>query len=263
MPAANPSYRPLLRRPVVSLRDATAAYSGDRRAAAQALYALQRSGQLVKVRRGLYIPGPRQDPAWETNWSPYLVAARLRPEATLAFHSALVIGGVAQNPAERRVHVAVLSRFAPFSFQGVRFEPHVMPARALVRAWVPHPYEGEVIRVTRPEWTIAMCCRLPAKGAGFEEIAHSVSGFQKVSAAEVFDACNAIGTSTTFNRAAFLLWLNRAEWGIRPGELQPFRERMSTSPVFFEPRAERSAYVREWRLFVPRSAREVAGLGLD
>lgn len=263
MPAPKPAYRPLLRRPVVSLQDATAAYSGDRRAAIQALHALQRSGQLVKVRRGLYVPGPRQDPAWETNWDPYLVAARLRPEATLAFHSALVIAGVAHNPSESRVHVAVSSRIAPLSFQGVRFEAHVFPARVLDRAWIPFPYEGQVIRSTRPEWTIAMCCRFPPKGAGFEEIAQSISGFRTVSAAEVFDACTAIGTSSTFNRAAFLLSLNRAAWGILPADLKPFRERMSRSPVYFEPRSERSAYVREWRLLVPRSAREVAGLGLD
>src|SRR3990172_1352173 len=261
MPAPNPAYRPLLPRPVLSIQDAAAAYSGNRRAAAQALYTLQRSGLLVKVRRGLYVRGPRQDPAWETNWNPYLVAARLRPEATLAFHSALVIAGVAHNPSESRVHVAVSSRFSPFSFQGVRFEPHLMPARLMEKASSAYPHEGEVIRATRPEWTITMCCRHPSKGAGFEEIAQSSSGFRRISAPEVFDACQAIGTSSIFNRAGFLLSLNRGEWGIKPNELNPFRERMSGSPVYFGERSDRSLYVREWRLFVPRSAREVAGLG--
>lgn len=263
MPAANPAYRPLLHRPVVSLEDAVQAYAGGRRAAAQALYGLQRSGQLVKIRRGFYVAGPNQDPAWQANWNPYLVAARLRPEATVAFHSAMVVAGVAQNPSERRVHVAVAARFSPFAFQGIRFEPHVMPARVLERACTPHPYEGEVIRVTRPEWTIAMCCRRPAWGAGFEEIAASSVGFRKVSATEVFEACSAIGTSGIFNRAGFLLWLHRGVWRIQPEEIDPFRERMSTSSVYFGARSSLMAYVREWRLFVPFSAKEVAGLGRD
>jgi predicted transcriptional regulator of viral defense system len=261
MPARNPAFRPLLRRPVVSLQDATAAYSGDRRAAAQALYALQRSGLLVKVRRGVYVPGPRQDPGWETSWDPYLVAARLRPEATIAFHSAFVIDGVAQNPSESRIHVAVSSRVAPFSFQGVGFEPHLIPARLLEKASSPHPREGEVIRATRPEWTIAMCCRHPPYGAGFEEIAQSISGYRHVDPSEVLDACRAIGTSSIFNRAGFLLSLNRAAWGIQPSELKRFQERMSRSPAFFDSRNEETLYVHAWRLLVPRSAREVAGLG--
>ena len=261
MPAPNPAYRPLLHRPVVSLEDAAEAYAGGRRAAAQALYGLQRSGHLVKVRRGFYVAGPRQDPGWESTWDPYLLAARLRPEATIAFHSAFAVAGVAQNPAERRVHVAVAARFSPFAFQGIRFEPHVMPVRVLERAWIPHPYEGEVIRVTRPEWTIAMCCRRPAWGAGFEEIAASSAGFRQVNASGVFEACELIGTSGIFNRAGFLLWLHRGLWRLQPEEIEPFRERMSGSPVYFGTRSALMAYVREWRLFVPHSAREVAGLG--
>src|SRR6266571_7891134 len=166
-------YSVLLHRAVITTADAVRAYGGNRRLAVQMLDYLRRQGQLVQIRRWLYIPGPSTNPSWQNDWDPYLVASRLRPQAALSFHSAFVVHGVAQNPSEGTVHVAASSRFAPFSFESIEFRPFAMDPRALKRSSQPLARSGEVIRVTRPEWTIAMSARLPSHGGGFEEIVRS------------------------------------------------------------------------------------------
>lgn len=251
------AYSSLIRQPAISTADAVAAYGGNRRRAAQMVDYLRREELLMQVRRGLYVPGPAANPNWRTDWDPYLVAARVRPGAALAFHSAFVVHGVAHNPTERTIHVAVSTRFAPFSFEETRYQPHVLDSRILKRSSQPIARGGEVIRATRPEWTIAMSARLPAQGGGFEEIVRSSAGFRRIDMKELFAATGVQGTGGIYNRVGFLAWLNRRRWRVQPEELTLFRRHLARGPVYFGTDPTAAAYVRDWRLFIPKSSRDV------
>src|SRR5258705_7500146 len=102
MPSLHARYVPLLARPFITTADAFIAYRGDRRAAARALDWLRRRGQIRQVRRGLYIPVPFETSRGGFTWDPYLVASGIRRDYAVAFHSAFVVHGVAQNPEESR-----------------------------------------------------------------------------------------------------------------------------------------------------------------
>jgi predicted transcriptional regulator of viral defense system len=248
-------YASLIHRPVVTTADAMRVYGGDRRRASQMLDYLRREGTLVKVRRGLYVPGPAVNPQWEQEWDPYLVASRIQRGATLAFHSALVVHGVAQNPSETVIHVATPARFAPFSFRGIRFVNYVHAPKEAARSSISIARSGEVIRVTKPEWTLAMCARLVSRGGGFEEILQSSAGFRRIDMSELLRATQAQGGAAVFNRVGFLAWWNRRRWRVRPEELQPFRQRLSRNPAYFGVGGDPTSLVRDWNLLVPQSAR--------
>jgi predicted transcriptional regulator of viral defense system len=252
-------YAPLLARPFITTADALIAYRGDRRAAARALDWLRRRGQIRQVRRGLYIPVPFETSRGGFTWDPYLVASGIRKEYAIAFHSAFVVHGVAQNPEESRVHIATTTRFAPFSFQGVSFVPYGIPAKVLQRASTSTVREGEPLSVTRPEWTIAMCCRLVSRGGGFEEIYHSASGFRSIDPQDLLEAARAQRIAGVLNRVGFVAASLQESWRLDASEVRAFRKGASPSPVAFDAEPHDRLYIPEWKVYIPRGARELVG----
>ncbi len=251
------TYAQLARQAVVTTSDAASAYGGNRRLGTQMLDYLARKGVLTQVRRGLYVPGPATNPNWKSDWDPYLVAGRIRPGATVAFHSAFVVHGTAQNPSERTIHVATTQKVAPFTFEGVRFSPLKWDEKNLRRGSTVVARGGEILRVTRPEWTVAMCCRLIARGGGFEEICQSAAGLRRIDMKELLLATSNQQSRGIYNRVGFVAWLNRRRWRVQPDELRPFRSRLSGSPARFGAEYHDSIYVREWNLLVPASGADL------
>jgi predicted transcriptional regulator of viral defense system len=251
------AYAALARQAVVTTSDAARAYGGNRRLGVQMLDYLTRKGILIQVRRGLYVPGPATNPNWKSDLDPYLVACRLRPGATIAFHSAFVVHGTAQNPAERTIHVAISQKVAPFGFEGVRFSPTHVGEKTLQRASTVVARGGEVLRVTRPEWTVAMCCRLVARGGGFEEICQSAAGLRRIDMKELLVAASHQHSSGIYNRVGFVAWWNRRRWRVQPEELRPFRSMLSGSPARFGVDQRDTTYLKAWNLLVPASAADL------
>jgi predicted transcriptional regulator of viral defense system len=254
---ASNRYAALLHQPVITTADAVRAYGGDRRAAVQMLDYLRRTERVVKVRRGLYVPGPAANPEWRASLDPYVIAAHIRPEATIAFHSALVVAGVAQNPSERIIHYAVERRLPPFEALGLRFVPFTMAPKHLERATERVARWGQVIRVTRPEWTVAMCCYLPSRAGGFEEILLSSEGFPRMDMKELLFAAQAQGSPAVVNRVAFLAWAHRRRWRVQREELAAFRSRLSRPTSFGSGESGRGLLYREWKVTIPASMKEL------
>ena len=252
-------YSALIHQSVISTADATRVYGGNRRLAVQMLDYLRRKEFLVQVRRGLYVPGPAVNPNWRSDWDPYLLAMRVRPGSIIAFHSAFVVHGVAHNPTEQTIHVATGTRFAPFVFEGLRYQPHVLGARPLKRSSQSLARGGEVIRATRPEWTVAMSARLLGPGGGFEEVFQSAAGFRRIDMKELLIASENQKSLGIYNRVGFLAWLNRRRWRVQPNELAPFRKHLARSPVTFGAGPDGGTYVHEWNLFIPRSSAGLLG----
>src|SRR6266567_4646281 len=77
-------------------------------------------GRVVHVRRGLYATIPAGVSPTDVRVDPYLLATRLAPDATLAYHAALQFRGKAYSVWHR---FAVLTRahLRPLSFQGNEF----------------------------------------------------------------------------------------------------------------------------------------------
>ena len=92
----------------------------------------RRDGRLFAMRRGVYVRlAPEQKPA-EVSVDPLDLAARLAPDATLAYHTALEALGYAQSAFER-FYIVTWTKRRPLRFQDRGYVP-VRPRARVKRA---------------------------------------------------------------------------------------------------------------------------------
>jgi len=83
-------------------------------------------GRLLRVRAGLYAVVPRGIDATAAPVDPYLVATKLAPDATLAYHAALQFWGKAYS-VWQRFHFVTETGSRALQFRGLEFVPVKLP----------------------------------------------------------------------------------------------------------------------------------------
>ena len=213
------------------------------------------AGRLVRVRRGLYAtvrPGvdPDQAPV-----DPYLVATRLAPDATLAYHAALQFHGKAYS-LWRRFHYLTRRRARPFAFQGMSFVPVQVPLalRAppdLGGGVVEKRYGGGVARVATLERTLVDVLDAPDKGGGWEEIWRSLEMVEFFDLDDVIEYAVRLGSALTVARVGFFLDQHRDALMVEDRHLDALRAHAPAQPRYLDPSREPGRLVSTWNLVVP------------
>lgn len=225
-------------------------------ASMEALKQHVRAGNVLRVRRGLYVVVPRgQTPATVTV-DPYVLASLLTPDAVVAYHGALQFHGKAHSLA-RRVPFLTSTRAKPFLFRGSEFVPVPVPPplRKLSDQGggiLERLRERGTVRVTTLERTLVDVLDAPRHGGGWEEIWRSLEAVEFFDLDAVTDYAFKLGSAATVAKVGFYLEQHREELMVEDRHLDRLRERTPAQPAYLDRgRREPVKLMSRWNLVVP------------
>jgi predicted transcriptional regulator of viral defense system len=214
------------------------------------------AGNLINVRRGLYVRVPEGADATTFQVDPFLVASRLTQDAVIAYHSALQLLGKAHSQSQRLIYLSA-RRTKPFTYQDTEFVPVLVPVvlRRLpdfgggLRAERRH---GLTVRVTGYERTMVDVLDTPKHGGSWEEIWRSLEGIEFVDLDFVVDYALRLASALTVARVGFYLEQHKDELLVEDRHLEALRARAPAQPTYFERRHRKGGkLLPEWNLIVP------------
>ena len=232
--------------------------------AQEALLAYYRkTGRVVQVRRGLYAiipPGANPD---SYPVDPFLVAAKLTPDAVLSHHTALEFHGKAYSIYAHLTYSA--SRplgpltFRAHVFRGAKFN------QSLLRLGKEHfgvstaERSGQELRVTSLERTLVDVLDRPGLSGSWEEIWRSLESVEFFDLDTVVAYARLLGNATTGARVGFFLEQHREPLMVEDGHLGALRDLRPQQPHYLD-RAKRTSgrLVSQWNLVAPKEVLERA-----
>ena len=211
-----------------------------------------RDGKVDRARRGLYVSkvGPyRKGPPDSLE-----VIAAIDPNATVCYHTALDVLGVAHNVSFQREFRTGAIRSA-FDYGGIRYVPY--PPEEGMRTRRVRTGPAGRVNATTKEQTLCDCLSEPQRAGGLEEVVRATSAFAYVDAGAVLEIAGALG-KTDAARIGWLLSEKAEDWRV-PGEvLSGLRSLLGKGPYRFGPAREGSeGWSPEWRLTFPEPIEEV------
>ena len=237
---------------------------GSAQQRARALHAYVRAGRLHRLKRGLYALRPAAEPVdQEPVVSLLQVAARMTPDAVLAYHTALECYGLAHNVWFHVLYAARKPakplRLTTGLVRGAAF------ARALQQAGREHqettltPKNG--LRITTVERTLVDIADRPRLCGNWSEIARGYSyaahgtafGLSLPDVNRMIAYALVLNNAFTCAKVGFLLDMHGTEWGLDSVRLQPLIAACPRRPRHLDPRyADMPAsLVAPWNLIVP------------
>ena len=215
-----------------------------------------RAGNLLSVRRGLYVVVPRGQTPDGVAVDSCVLASHLAPDAVVAYHSALQFHGKAHS-LSRRVPFLTCTRTKPFLFRGSEFVPVPVPPPLRVLpdlggGIVERVREGASVRVTTLERTLVDVLDAPRHGGGWEEIWRSLEAVEFVDVDAVTDYVFNLDSSVAVAKVGFYLEQHREELMIEDRHLDRLRERAPSRPMYLERGVrEPGTLLSRWNLVVP------------
>jgi len=212
-------------------------------------------GRLVRVRGGVYAVVPRGADAVTTPVDPYLVATKLSPDATLAYHAALQFWGKAYS-VWQRFHFLTESSTRAFEFRGLEFVPVKVPIslRGLPPADLQiteQRHGGGTVRVTTLERTMVDVLDTPANAGGWEEIWRSLEMIEFFDLDAVISYTSKRGSALTAARVGFFLDQHRETLMVEESHLERLRKLRPRQPRYLDARRKLGKLVTSWNLIVP------------
>lgn len=205
---------------------------------------------IVRLRRGLYAtPQAAMDP--------YLIAAKLAPDAVLAYHSALQFRGRAYS-IWHRYPVLTRRREAPLELADMELVPVQAPLKLRERddlgGHIVNERHGGVtttVRVTTYERTLVDVLDRPDLGGGWEEIWRSLDMIEFFDLEAILDYTSTLGVALTAARVGYYLERNRERLMVEEHHLQRIEDLRPQQPRYFDPRLRGGSLSTRWNLYVP------------
>jgi predicted transcriptional regulator of viral defense system len=210
----------------------------------------QRQGRIQRVKRGLYLRTDPDDEAVDF----LTLAARMSPDAALAFHTALECHGLAQSYFET-LYFVTWTKAKPLEFRGRHFIP-VRPSAALrnrepTETWTEEMERRQLtVRVTTVERTLADVMDRPDLSGGLEEVWRSCSSIQGLDLRELESYVRAVGSRVLAAKVGLFLDRHRDVLAVSQAQLERLRALGPEVPVYME-RGRPGKVVREWNLVAP------------
>jgi predicted transcriptional regulator of viral defense system len=258
--------------PIFRLEDFAAAHQAGTSLKPSASLAIVKkhvqAGNLLRVRRGVYVVVPRGLTPDSVVVDPYVLATHLAPDAVVAYHGALQFHGKAHSLA-RRVPFLTATKARPFDFRGTEFFPVPVPRplRALPDRGggvVEKTRGGASVRVTTLERTLVDVLDSPRYGGGWEEIWRSLESVEFFDLDAVIDYAFKLASAVTVAKVGFYLEQHGEALMVEDQHLERLRARAPRHPMYLERgKREPGKLLARWNLVVPervvtRSWAEVA-----
>lgn len=217
----------------------------------------QKAGRILRVKRGLYavIP-PGFDPE-SFPVDPFLVAAKLAPDAVLSHQTALEFHGRAHSVQERFVYSASNPprplTLRSQAFRGVCFPKALVAASKEMFAVSRAERAGLEIWVSNFERTLVDVLDRPGLSGSWEEIWRSLESVEFFDLDTVVEYVRILGNATTAAKVGFFLDQCREALMVDEAHLQALREMRPRHPHYLD-RSSRvpGRLASEWNLVVPK-----------
>jgi len=212
-------------------------------------------GRLMRVRGGLYAVVLRGTDAAAAPVDPYLVATKLSPDATVAYHAALQFWGKAYS-VWQRFHFLTETSTRNLRFRGLEFVAVKVPLslRRLPAAdqhVTEQRHGGGVVRVTRLERTLVDVLHAPASAGGWEEIWRSLEMVEFFDLDAVISYTLRLGSALTTARVGFFLEQHREALMVEDAHLDRLRQHRPRQPRYLDADRKPGTLVASWNLIVP------------
>ena len=212
-------------------------------------------GRLLRVRAGLYAVVPRGAAAAAAPVDPYLVATKLAPDATLAYHAALQFWGKAYS-VWQRFHFVTETSTRALRFRGLEFVPVMvpLPLRQLPtseRYVTEQRHAGGTVRVSTLERTLVDVLDVPSNAGGWEEVWRSLEMVEFFDLDAVASYAVKLGSALTAARVGFFLEQHREALMVEDKHLEPLRRLRPRQPRYLDARRKPGKLIAAWNLIVP------------
>lgn len=213
-------------------------------------------GRIILVRRGLYATVPLgADPA-STIVDPFLVAAKMTPDAVLAYHTALEFHGKAYSVYTRLLYISA-NKSLPLRFQSHEIRgvpvPHALRSKGKEMFGVTrHKRSGVELRVTNLERTFVDVLDRPDLTGSWEEIWRSLESVEFFDLDQVVEYTLLLENATTAAKVGFFLEQHKETLMVDDAHLNPLRKLRPRQPHYLI-RGKRKGcqWVKDWNLMIP------------
>jgi predicted transcriptional regulator of viral defense system len=245
--------------PVFTLGDFRWSGRGTVPASSQALvkYHLRR-GRLKLVERGLYAVVPPGTAVARFTPDPILVAAALRDDAVLGYHSALELLGLAHSVYHETYYLTATRR-KDVRIGRMRVRALLHPKR--LRDKHDEEYGTEVrerqgvrLRVTTAERTLVDCLATPRYAGGLEEALQSLGGLATVDVDRLLGYLDRIGQRRLYAAVGFFLEREARRLFVPPDVIARLERERPGSPTYLDRGRKGGRFLARWNLVVPRWA---------
>ena len=215
-----------------------------------------KAGRLRRIRQGMYAVIPPGVDGDTYPVDPYLVAAKMTPDAVLSHHTALEFHGRAYSVWQRFVYSserpAETLTFRDQVFRGTKFPQVLVRSGAEYHGVLTMDRFGMPLRVASLERTLVDALDRPDLAGGWEEVWRSLEAVEFFDLDEVVEYALLLGNATTTAKVGFFLDQYREPLMVEERHLKALRDRGPGQPHYLD-RSRRSGgkLVAEWNLMVP------------
>lgn len=214
------------------------------------------SGRLLRVRRGLYAVVPPGQTLETMQPDPFLLAARMTPDAVLAYHTALEFYGRAYSSFHEFTYLTNIAT-QPAEFRGNTFRGATYPKSLLAKDQKNFGVKaaersGLDVRVTSLERTLVDVLDRPAISGSWEEIWRSLESVEYYDLDIVSEYVLMLGNATTVAKVGFYLEQHAEQLMVERSVLSRLRLHIPKKPHYLDRSTHEPAHlVGPWNLMVP------------
>jgi predicted transcriptional regulator of viral defense system len=244
--------------PVFSTEDFHNLVKGSKRATrASLLHYFVRRKRIRPIQRGLYaVVPPGRDPDHFTP-NRYLVAAALRADTVLCYHTALEVLGQAHNTATTlygfTAEAPCNATWFQYKFRLFRYPKGLGQAASHDAGLVRREIENTDVRVTGPERLLADCLNCPEYAGGVEEAVVSLWGFPLFDFGILETYLHRLDLGRVFAAVGAFLEQDSQRLFVPDELLGRIERRCPQSKTYLERSQRGGVLLKRWNLIVPRA----------
>ncbi len=214
-------------------------------------------GLIVPVRRGLYMTVPAGEDPDESPVDPYLIAAKLQPDAVLSYHTALEFHGKAYSTFNTLYYTTRL-KIPPFEFRNFKFISVLVPRNLRLKdrdyfGVVFRNRSGVELKVTTLERTLVDVLNRPDLAGSLEEIWRSLESIEFFDLDQVVEYVRLLNNATTAAKVGFFLEQHQETLMVDEAYLKTLRRLRPDQHHYFDRgKRKNSFFVKNWNLLVPQ-----------
>ena len=216
----------------------------------------RKQGRIISVRRGLYATVPFGVDPESSPVDPYLVTAKMTPDAVLAYHTALEFYGKAYSLYTKYLYMSTRKslrlKFRSYEIRGVSV-PHPLRVKSKEIFGVNcHRRSGVDLRVTTLERTFVDVLDRPDLTGSWEEIWRSLESVEFFDLDQVVEYALLLENATTAAKVGFFLEHHKETLMVDDAHLNPLRKLRPRQPHYLI-RGKRKGcrWVKDWNLMIP------------
>ena len=218
----------------------------------------RRAGRLAVVKEGLYFVVRPGATAMTTPLDEFLIASKLAPDATLAFHTALDVLGFGHSLFSTHYYFSKTSR-RPVRFRKGLFRCVTFPTTLLKT----HAHEfglekverlGQKVVTTGKERTLVEALEHPEYCGGFEEMYRSLEKIPYLQFDILVKYLELRRKKKLYAVVGFFLEQHREEFHVEESLLQNLERKKPSTPDYWDRSKKESAFAKRWNLVVPKAA---------